>query len=387
MKAVDSERLAGVSMTGVEGAQWLEPLRDWPGIALRLLQREPAAVRIVMAHVKGSAPREAGVCMLVGREAVHGTIGGGQLEWQALRTARGLLNDEAPRVLCQRIVLGGDIGQCCGGVVDLWIERYTAADLALLRAAREAAALGPAAMISSLSDDVVERRVVRGIGVGTESDLLLRTARERAAPRLKRATGSSAEFLERLDDASMPLWVYGAGHVGQALTRILLQLPLKVTWVDSRAELFPARIADSVHMLHSLAPVTTVADAPPGTRFVVMTHSHSLDYSLCRAILTRGDFSWVGLIGSHSKAARFRSRLARHGVEVERIARLVCPIGVRGIDSKWPAAIAVGVAAQLLQSISVETADEPPIEAPARSVSACSAGDCETCHAPDAAPK
>ena len=387
MKAVDGEHPASALMTGIDTAQWLEPLRDWPGTALRLLQREAAVVRIVMAHVKGSAPREAGVCMLVGREAVHGTVGGGQLEWQALRTARGLLNDEAPRVLCQRIVLGGDIGQCCGGVVDLWIERYTTADLGLLRTAREAAGLGPAAMISSLSDDAFDRRVVREIGVTTESDLLLRTPRERAAPRLKRAGGHSAEFVERLDDASMPLWLYGAGHVGQALTRILLQLPLRVTWVDSRAELFPARIADSVHMVHSLTPVATVADAPPGTRFVVMTHSHSLDYSLCRAILTRGDFSWAGLIGSHSKAARFRSRLARHGVEVERIARLVCPIGVRGIDSKWPAAIAVGVAAQLLQSISVEAADEAPIEAPARSVSSCSAGECDACHAPDAAPK
>jgi xanthine dehydrogenase accessory factor len=166
-----------------------------------------------------------------------------------------------------------------------------------------------------------------------------------------------------------------------------MQLPLKVTWVDSRAELFPARMVESVQMVHSLTPVATVADAPPGTRFVVMTHSHSLDYSLCRAILTRGDFCWVGLIGSHSKAARFRSRLARHGVDSERIGRLVCPIGVSGIDSKWPAAIAVGVAAQLLQSISVEAAAEPRIEAPARAVGSCSAGDCETCHAPDVAPK
>jgi hypothetical protein len=83
-----------------------------------------------------------------------------------------------------------------------------------------------------------------------------------------------------------------------------------------------------------------------------MTHSHPLDYALCRAILQRGDFAWAGLIGSKSKAARFRSRLARRRHAAERIARWCVPIGVGGIDSKWPAAIAVAVAAQLLQDIS-----------------------------------
>jgi len=95
--------------------------------------------------------------------------------------------------------------------------------------------------------------------------------------------------------------------------------------------------------------VSTVQLAPAAARFLVMTHDHALDYSLCRAILERGDFAWLGLIGSKSKAARFRSRLARDGLTPDAIARLVSPIGVAGIASKWPAAIAVGVAAQLLQ--------------------------------------
>src|SRR5579862_8859736 len=87
-----------------------------------------------------------------------------------------------------------------------------------------------------------------------------------------------------------------------------------------------------------------------------MTHSHPLDYALCQEILRRGDFAWLGLIGSDSKAARFRSRLAREGMSAEAIARLVCPIGIGGIESKWPAAIAVGVAAQVMQRISAEAA-------------------------------
>ena len=82
-----------------------------------------------------------------------------------------------------------------------------------------------------------------------------------------------------------------------------------------------------------------------------MTHDHALDYSLCRRILERGDFTWLGLIGSKSKGARFRSRLARDGLTPDAIRRLVCPIGVEGVGSKWPAAIAVAVAAQLLQGL------------------------------------
>jgi len=83
--------------------------------------------------------------------------------------------------------------------------------------------------------------------------------------------------------------------------------------------------------------------APAGARFLVMTHDHGLDYALCRKILDRNDFGWLGLIGSKSKGARFRSRLARDGVAAEAIARLVSPIGVEGVNNKWPAAIAVAV--------------------------------------------
>jgi hypothetical protein len=159
-------------------------------------------------------------------------------------------------------------------------------------------------------------------------------------------------FLERLDDELPAVWLYGAGHVGQALARILMELPLRLTWADSRAELFPAALPFDVRLRRESDSLATVSEAPPGAYFLVMTHSHALDYELVRAILRRNDFSWLGLIGSQSKAARFRSRLARDGIGAERIARLVCPIGVRGIQSKWPAAIAVGVAAQVMQEIS-----------------------------------
>jgi xanthine dehydrogenase accessory factor len=124
-----------------------------------------------------------------------------------------------------------------------------------------------------------------------------------------------------------------------------------VTWIDSRAELLPAGLPDNIRALHAHEPVETVSAAPVNARYLVMTHDHAVDYALCRAILSRGEFAWLGLIGSRSKGAKFRSRLARDGVAPEMIARMVCPIGVGGVESKSPAAIAIAVAAQLLQTV------------------------------------
>ena len=378
MSVSTDRRIAGVQPEGPGDAPWLQPLRDWPRIAVHILQRQAAVVRIVMASVQGSAPREAGVCMLASADSIHGTVGGGQLEWQALTLARAMLSDDAVAARTHRIVLGGDLGQCCGGVVELWIERYAQADIELLRQAQHAMQCAPVLMISTLRSNCLERRLVCQVGSQVSADSMLRAPRENVRPRLTHGAGG-VELIERLDDALMPLWLYGAGHVGQALARIVVQLPLRLTWIDSRAELFPSQVPDTVRLVHSTEPESTVAAAPAGVCYAIMTHSHALDYALCRSILTRGDFAWAGLIGSHSKAARFRSRLARHGLTADRISSLVCPIGVRGIDSKWPAAIAVGIAAQLLQHVSAP--------APEHSVSACGSGDCESCHATGATTK
>jgi xanthine dehydrogenase accessory protein XdhC len=184
------------------------------------------------------------------------------------------------------------------------------------------------------------------------TDRLLHEPRQSARPILTRNAIGEPTFLERLDDEFPAVWLYGAGHVGQALARILVELPLRLTWIDSRAELFPDTMGSGARTLHDPDTLSTVSEAPVGAYFIVMSHSHPLDYSLCHALLERNDFAWLGLIGSMSKAARFRSRLTRAGLGPDVIRKLVCPIGVDGIDSKWPAAIAVAVAAQLMQQLS-----------------------------------
>jgi xanthine dehydrogenase accessory factor len=332
--------------------------REWVVAVAQMLKREPAVVRIVVAEVRGSAPREAGAFMLVGRDGVEGTIGGGRLEWESISAARELLEETSAAARLSKVVLGADLGQCCGGVVAVWLERFTPDDVGLLRLAGDAGARGPAVLSSVIKDDGVERRLVGGVGGGDSADgrragELLSAPRALARPVVVRGGEGQVTFLERLDDESPALWLYGAGHVGQALARILAELPLRLTWIDARAELFPAVVPEGVRVRRDADSLATVSDAPPGAYFLVMTHSHPLDFALCQAILTRNDFAWMGLIGSASKAARFRSRLARAGVDAATIGRLVCPIGVEGIESKWPAAIAVAVAAQVMQRISM----------------------------------
>lgn len=373
----------GASVPVVESGSLavLRALHDWPQGLIQGLQREAALVRILLAAVRGSAPREPGTVMLVGSSGIAGTIGGGQLEWQAIAAARALLADRSAPARVQRLVLGTELAQCCGGVVELWLERYTRADLALLQLAAQSARRGPTILLSTLTPAGIERALVRDTSADAQLDWLLRAPRARALPRLLHAAAGHVRLMERLDEALPPLWLYGAGHVGQALARILVELPVRLTWIDSRAELLPAQHCDSMQILHSTDPVSSVAAAPVGARFLVLTHSHPLDYALCRSVLQRGDFAWAGLIGSQSKAARFRARLAREGLSAQLIARLVCPIGVEGIASKWPTAIAVGVAAQLLRDLTAEASLEQRAEPAVAGSIDCTGERCGSCGA------
>src|SRR5271170_2237433 len=282
-------REARILPTGrAPASEWLKPLRAWPAELLRALDGEPAIVRVVVASVRGSAPREAGACMLVGINSSAGTIGGGHLEWQALSAARELLADGARSATVRRVVLGTDLAQCCGGVVEVWIERYSQADRAMVSSIDMAARGGDAFLLSTLSHAGVERRVLSGklASAGAHSPLRLLPAGTRAI--LSVNPEGRGTLLERIDVALPPVWMYGAGHVGQALARVFADLPVQLTWIDARSEFLPADSTDSIRVVHAADPERTVATAPADARFLILTHSHPLDYALCRAILRRG---------------------------------------------------------------------------------------------------
>jgi xanthine dehydrogenase accessory factor len=283
--------------------------------------------------------------MLVDAHGTVGTIGGGHLEWHATTVAREqLLDSIAAPVRIADLILGPQLGQCCGGRVELWLERLTRDDLPwLTEAARRMRARRGLSLATEFAHGVVSRRLLRSVGNARGLEL--------------RRTARAHVLFEALRPQRPQLWIFGAGHVGQALVRLLAELALfEITWIDSRPELLPAGLPEDVTAKTCAAPADLVGSAPAGARFVVMTHDHALDYELCRLILTRADASWLGLIGSASKAARFRSRLLRDGGDRAMLSGLTCPIGIPGVTSKLPAAIAIAIAAQLLQRPAVPAA-------------------------------
>lgn len=167
---------------------------------------------------------------------------------------------------------------------------------------------------------------------------------------LRYASLSDAE-LARWSDAAprFVLQLYGAGHVGRALVDVLAGLPCQVQWIDEREAEFPTGPLPSNVDKVCVEPVEAeVSAASPGDFFLVLTHSHDLDMRITEAILQRGDFGFLGLIGSKTKRARFLHRFEARGIGAHVLARLTCPIGLPGIEGKEPGVIAVAVAAQLL---------------------------------------
>lgn len=255
---------------------------------------EDRAVLVSVEHSEGSVPREAGAWMAVFETTVLGTVGGGQLEHQAMAEARrrlaGPQATDGPVVL--RYPLGPSLGQCCGGVVYLRFETVGA---------------------------------------------------EQAGP-----------LADRLRVARMPVALFGGGHVGHALVQVLGTLPCALTWIDSRDGVFPDTVDAHVRCEFSDPVQAAVADLAPDSRVLVMSFSHAEDLDIVAACLKRqrerADLPYLGLIGSRTKWATFRRRLTERGFSDAELRAVTCPIGVPGIVGKEPAVIALAAAAQLMQT-------------------------------------
>jgi len=299
---------------------------------------EPA-VLVTVAIVEGSGPREPGAKMLVTAHGQHDTIGGGHLEMCAVELAREMLAQGATARL-ERYALGPTLGQCCGGVVQLAFEPVDAQLAAVLDSLRE-----------RRRDDSWRLSAIDG-----PSASLLLDADTASAPAVDRRRGTHI-----LRDAAGRRWLadpclaprahlllFGAGHVGAAIVRMLGELPCTVTWIDEREDMFPPSIPANVTVEATDTPEALVAAAPPDASYLVMTHSHALDQRLTASILARADVGWFGLIGSRTKRTQFERRMAARGLPQDRIDAMVCPIGLAGITNKLPAAIAASVCAQLL---------------------------------------
>ena len=254
-----------------------------------LTDAQPAVVVEVTAAL-GSAPRAEGTRMLVSAAQAVGTIGGGHLELKAIQSAREMLRTRELMPRSEHYPLGPALGQCCGGAVTLGFQ-----------------ALAPAVLA-----------------------------------------------LWPLQPPLFHLQLYGAGHVGRAIATLLTTLDVVVDWIDEREEEFSPTTTLGTRWPAHIRPVCVdtveaeVRVAPPGAYYLVLTHNHDLDMRITEAVLRRGDFGFLGLIGSKTKRQRFIHRFEHRGIAPDVIARMTCPIGVAGISGKEPEQIAVGVVAQLL---------------------------------------
>jgi xanthine dehydrogenase accessory factor len=256
--------------------------------------RHGYCILVTVAAIKGSVPRGTDAWMIVTSQGFHGSIGGGTLEWKAMAEAQAMLTQRVEQRAVD-YVLGPDLGQCCGGRMQIEFKAYHHDNL----------------------------------------------------PDIKTVTLETHRHI----------YLFGAGHVGRSLVLALAPLSFKVVWIDPRPNAFPSVVPQNVTLLRFDNPLSALHDVHLGDLVFVMSHSHTLDLAIVDAALRQKSIAHVGLIGSATKRARFEKRLREAGVDQSRIAGLICPIGVGGIASKHPAAIAAAVVAQVLQLDSALQAD------------------------------
>jgi xanthine dehydrogenase accessory factor len=314
------------------------------------IEAEGSAALITLARVEGSSPREAGARMVVRPSGgFHGTIGGGALEFAALEAANEALRKGRGPAERRSLALGPELGQCCGGRVEWRVEVFDQRDLDDL----SPLAIAESGVSATLSARLgLDGRIQRTLGSSASERKLARLADE--------------SWTESLGVLARPVYLFGAGHVGRALALALAPLPFAVRWVDRRRDAFPALAPANVTLIHAPEPAAELASAPDRALVVVMTHSHALDLEIVAEALRVERFSYVGLIGSATKRARFLSQMRAASLTEVQLARLVCPIGVPGLESKDPAVIAASTAAQLLIVGESLAADED--KAPAASL-------------------
>ncbi len=300
---------------------------------LEMFLAQPLLAVVEVTSARGSTPREQGAWMLVSPRAIFGTIGGGQMEYMAIDKAREMLRtlpsplrggpasernevelarrgagpSEHPTPISRTptlrvdpphrgegkvtltIPLGPEIGQCCGGSVELAVR-------------------------------VVDEAVKRMLLAEAEDEL-------RKLPHV---------------------YVFGGGHVGHALANALALLPIHATIVETRVDEL-RDLPDAVETRFVAMPEQVVREARAGSAFLILTHDHALDFLIAAEALKRGDTAYVGMIGSKSKKATFRAWFFKTagGTEAE-FARLVSPIGGHALKDKRPAVIAALAAAEVV---------------------------------------
>jgi xanthine dehydrogenase accessory factor len=260
----------------------------------RFLSANPTAIVAELTTVRGSSPRQAGTFMLIAAETTLGTIGGGALEYLVIARARQVIRDGLPGDALD-VPLGPEIGQCCGGRVEVSLR-------------------------------VVDDRLAASLSARLDAE-------QAARPHV---------------------YVFGAGHVGRALALALAPLPVVTHVVDTRPDTL-ADLPETVERHAVALPEAVIRAAPEGSSYVVVTHDHALDFLVGAEALKRDDAPYVGMVGSRTKRVRFANWYQGEGGSRDALARLVLPIGglafPQGLGDKRPEVIAALAAAEILVQI------------------------------------
>lgn len=316
-------------------------------------------VRVVITRTHGSTPRDAGASMIVASDDFIGTIGGGKLEYLALAEARDMLQKTGgPLRKTQQFVLGTELRQCCGGVAWLLLELFGPDHLVKLREQRN----------NLKADSFIMRPTdFDGLFFNTAQHMDDMRQWPMIADTLRQyMNGDTAQSLILINDeenthqwvlepaakSTAPLYIYGAGHVGRALVRVMEDTPFEITWVETDESRFPSEVPHGVKTV--VAPSQADYAAQVGTNdafHVVMTYSHEADLEICRAVLLQGQGQYLGLIASETKKAKFINRLKKDGVSAQAFDMFKCPIGLLSFKHKEPSIVAISIAAQLIAEL------------------------------------
>lgn len=164
--------------------------------------------------------------------------------------------------------------------------------------------------------------------------------------------GATIVLFEVFASHEQSLVIFGAGHVAKALVPILAQLPLNITWVDQRQEMFEsAKEASNIKNLVTDTPASLIPTLAPNTWILILTHNHQLDFELVCAALKHNKLDYLGMIGSETKARRFRTRLQHREIEQQKIDKLICPVGLKSVQGKRPIEVAVSISGQIIQML------------------------------------
>ena len=240
-------------------------------------------IKAKIINTEGSVPREKGIYMMISKDDIFGTIGGGHLEFLVINKSKDLLKNGIKKSETLNIPLGPGIGQCCGGYVQIQLTHHA------------------------------------------------------------NGAGSIENSLENNN-----LFIFGAGHIGQALSSKSLDLNFNIHLIDSRKNFLLMNKYEDIEYILAKQPWKLIKNLSLNSYFIILTHSHDYDFKIINEILIYKSFKFIGLIGSKTKKNRFLSMLEKNGHEKKLINLIECPVGLKINHSKEPNEIAISILAKLI---------------------------------------